>query len=95
MISSDDDDDGDLDQPASKKGKPTSKKGVEKRLRELEKVCLELRTENRNLRAEVKKSKAYYSRTTKVDMMNMFDCNGEEANLASMISNFSKDYLFT
>jgi hypothetical protein len=34
MSSSDDDDDGDLDQPASKKGKPISKKGVEKRLRE-------------------------------------------------------------
>jgi hypothetical protein len=50
MSSSDHDDDGDLDQPASKKGKPKSKKGVRKKLRELEKVCLELRTENRNLR---------------------------------------------
>jgi hypothetical protein len=49
MSSTDDNDDGDLDQPAAKKGKPTSKKGVKKRLRELEKVCLELRAENRNL----------------------------------------------
>jgi hypothetical protein len=63
-------------------------------LRELEKVCLELRTENRELRAEVKKSKAYYSHTKKVDMMSLFDWNGEEANLASIISIFSKNYFF-
>ncbi len=31
-----------------------------------ERINLELRTENRNLQAESKKSKAYYSRTTKV-----------------------------
>jgi hypothetical protein len=49
MSSIEDDEDGDLDQPASKKGKPTSKKGVKKRLREFEKVCLELSTENRKL----------------------------------------------
>jgi hypothetical protein len=43
----------------------------------------------------VKKSKAYYSRTTKVDIMSIFNWNGEEANLTSITSNFSKDYLFT
>jgi hypothetical protein len=43
----------------------------------------------------VKKLKAYYSHTTKVDIMNIFDWNSEEANLASIISNFLKDYLFT
>ena len=95
MSSSEDDDNGDLDQLASKKSEPTSKKGVKKRLRELEKVCLEQRTENRNLQAEVKKSKAYHSCTTKFDIMSIFDWNGEEANLASIILSFSKDYLFT
>jgi hypothetical protein len=94
MSSNDDNDDGALDQPASKEGKPTSKKGVKKRLRELEKVCLELRTENRKLRAEIKKSKAYFSHMTKVDIMSIFDWNGVEANMVSIISIFSKDYLF-
>jgi hypothetical protein len=83
------------DRPDSKKGKPISKQGVKKWLRELEKVCLELRTENRKLWAEVKKSKAYYSRTMKVNFMSIFDWNNEEANLASIISNFSTGYLFT
>ena len=72
MSSSDDDDDGPLDPTALKKDKPTSKKGVEKRPRELEKECLELRTENRKLWAEMKKSKVYYSCTTKVDIMSIF-----------------------
>ncbi len=71
------------------------KKEFEKRLRDLEKECLELRTENRKLWAEMKKSKAYYSGTMKVDIMSIFDWNGEEENLASIISNFSRDYLFT
>jgi hypothetical protein len=66
-----------------------------KRLRELEKICLELRTENRKLWAEVKKSKAYYSHTIKFDIMSIFDWIGEEANLARIISNYSKDYFFT
>jgi hypothetical protein len=59
----------------------------------MEKVCLELRTENRNLQVEVKKSKVYYSGTAKVDFMSIFDWNSEEANLASIILNFSKNYL--
>jgi hypothetical protein len=44
----------------------------------LEKECLELRTENRKLWAEMKKSKAYYSHTTKVDIMSIIDWNDEE-----------------
>ncbi len=41
MSSSEDDEDGDLDQPASKKGKQTSKKGGQKKT---ERISLELRT---------------------------------------------------
>ncbi len=43
----------------------------------------------------MKISKAYYSRTMKVDIMSIFNWNGEEANLASITSISCKDYLFT
>jgi hypothetical protein len=95
MSSSDDNDDGATDQPASKKSEPTSKKEVNIRVRELEKECRELRIENRKLWAEMKKSKAYYSRTTKGDIMSLFDWNSEEANMENIITTFCIDYLYT
>ena len=62
---------------------------------ELQQQLYELKEENRKLQVELRKLNAAGSRTTKLDLQSSYNWSAAEATLASRITEFCKDYLFS